>query len=163
MAEIIIRPITPDDTDTIAEMWLELVEYHRNLDADLPAAAPGGEHRYARRIMERLDDPYTCGLVAEEDGQVVGYVLGMIVDLMQDIFAQQPGGFLADIYVEPAFRNRGVGRALVEALRSWFRQSGVQSFDWHVSAYNPNALAFWRAVGGRDVMMRMRAEVGAKK
>jgi ribosomal protein S18 acetylase RimI-like enzyme len=162
VVEVIIRPITKDDTDALGEMWLDLVAYHQNLTDDLPGAARGGEHRYVRRIIERLDDPYMCALVAEVDGRVVGFILGMVIDLMPDIFDQRPSGFLADIYVEPQVRRQGVGRGLVKALVDWFRQCGIHAFDWHVSSNNPEGIAFWRSIGGRDVMIRMRADVGAK-
>jgi len=160
VAEVIIRPVNKGDTDALAEMWLDLVAYHQNLSPDLPGAARGAQHRYVRRIMERLEDHYTCALVAELNGEVVGFILGMIIDLMPDIFDQQPSGFLADIYVEPPARRHGVGRSLVNALVEWFRQCGIHTFDWHVSSNNPEGLAFWRSIGGRDVMIRMRADVG---
>jgi ribosomal protein S18 acetylase RimI-like enzyme len=160
VAEILIRPVTDDDSDAIAEMWLALVAYHLALDPSLPPAAPGGEHRYVRRMLSRLDDPYTRTLVAEIDGRVVGFVLGMILDLIPDIFDQSPGGFLADIYVEPDHRRNGVGRTLVESLKVWFREQGVDHFEWHVAARNPAGQAFWRSVGGREVMIRMSANLG---
>lgn len=159
MVDIVIRGVTPDDADSLAEMWLALVAFHQALNEDLPGAAQGGEVRYSRRILERLDDPFMRALIAEVDGQPVGFVLGMIVDLMPDIFAQEPTGFLADIYVEPEFRRQGIGRTLVKALRDWFRREEVKYFDWHVAAHNPEGLAFWHSIGGRDVMLRMRAEV----
>lgn len=162
VAEVIIRRANKDDSDALAEMWLELVAFHQELTDDLPGAARGAEHRYVRRIMERLEDPYTCALVAEWEGQVVGFVLGMIIDLMPDIFDQKPAGFLADIYVEPQVRRHGVGRSLVNELVGWFRECGIQTFDWHVASNNPAGQAFWRSIGGRDVMIRMRADVGAK-
>ncbi len=162
VAEVIVRRVNKDDTDALSEMWLALVAHHQQLTDDLPGAARGGEHRYVRRIVERLDDPYTCALVAEWEGQVVGFVLGMIIDLMPDIFDQKSSGFLADIYVEPHVRRQGVGRSLVNELVDWFHQCGIHTFDWHVAANNPEGLAFWRSIGGRDVMIRMRADVGVK-
>ena len=159
LAEITIRTMTIDDSDAIAEMWLALVAFHQALDPSLPGAAPGGQHRYVRRLMERLNDPYTRTFVAEVDGRVAGFVLGMIVDLMQDIFAQQPGGFLADIYVEPEYRHQGVGTALVDALKDWFRENKIGFFEWHVAARNQDGIAFWQSVGGREVMLRMRTDI----
>ncbi len=161
MAEIVVRPVNNGDADALGQMWLDLVAYHQNLSDDLPAAARGGQHRYVRRILDRRDDPYTCALVAELNGEVVGFVLGMVVDLVPDIFEQPPAGFLADIYVEPAVRRHGVGRRLVSTLTDWFRTCGIKSFDWHVASDNPEGLAFWHSVGGRDVMVRMRADVEA--
>lgn len=161
VAEIVIRSVTRDDGDALADMWLALVDVHRSLDTNLPVASRGGEHRYVRRIMDRLDDPYMCALIAEVDGAVMGYALAMIVDLMPDIFAEPPAGFLADIYVEPSARRQGVGRSLVNAVKDWFRSCGVQYYDWQVAAMNPTGLAFWRSIGGQDVMVRMRAQLGA--
>lgn len=155
-----IRPVTTADAPYIADLWAALVAYHQALDADLPGAAPNGAARYAKRLVQKLDDPATCALVAEEEGRVVGYIMGMIVDLMPDMFAQEAGGFLADIYVDPAYRRNGIGRALVVALQEWFRARQVTHFDWYVAAANTEGLAFWRSMGGREVMVRMRADLG---
>jgi ribosomal protein S18 acetylase RimI-like enzyme len=157
--QIIIRRVATADMDAIAALWQDLVAYHQSLDEALPAATPDGARLYAKRIEQRLSDPYTCAFIAEDQGRVIAFVLGMVVDLLPDIFAQEPGGFLADIYVEPAYRRRGVGRALVAALRTWFAEQNVHYFDWHVAARNPEGLAFWRSIGGRDMMVRMRAIV----
>lgn len=159
VSEVTIRLAVVEDQEAIARLWGELVDYHHQRDAALPAAAHHGAKRYARRVIQRLDDPYTRAFVAELDGQVVGFVLGMVVDLMADIFDQQPTGFLADIYVDETCRHRGIGRALVTALVAWFRERGLRAYEWQVAACNPDGLAFWRAMGGREVMLRMRASI----
>jgi ribosomal protein S18 acetylase RimI-like enzyme len=157
--KVIIRQAAPPDIDAVAQLWLELVSYHREIDPDLPPAAPKGAQRYARRLMDRLDDPLTRVLVAEIDGAIVGYVLGMVVDLAPEMFMQTASGFLADIYVAAAHRRHGVGRALVDALTAWFKAQGLSYFEWHVAARNEDAVKFWQAVGGRAVMLRMRGEL----
>lgn len=154
-----IRPATTSDAPAISRLWEKLVAYHQALDPSMPAAAPDGAARYSRRLIDRLGDSHTCVLVAEADGQVVGYVLGVVVDLLPEMFEQQAGGFLADIFVEEAYRGRGVGRALVQALEDWFRDKGLRHFEWHVAARNKSALAFWEAVGGQSFMVRMRAYI----
>jgi GNAT superfamily N-acetyltransferase len=154
-----IRPAVMADTPAIGAMWEKLVTYHNHLDADLPRAAPNGAYRYARNLTDRLEDSHTCILVAEKDGQIVGYVLGVVVDLVPDMFQSEAGGFLADIFVEEAYRGHGIGRALVTHLVDWFRQRGLRQFEWHVSAKNREALAFWHALGGREMMIRMRADL----
>lgn len=159
MAEIVVRLVRPDDVDIIARMWDSLVTYHRELDSDLPPAAPNGARRYARRIVDRLADPFTRALIAEIDGKPVGYVLGMVADFTPEIFDQEPSGFLADIYVDDQYRRFGVGKALVDALAAWFTSRGLAYFEWHVAARNPAGMAFWKAIGGRSVMIRMRADL----
>jgi ribosomal protein S18 acetylase RimI-like enzyme len=157
-ADMTIRPATAGDAAEIGKLWEKLVAYHQALDDDLPRAARDGDRLYARSIANRLHDSHTRVLVAEENDKVVGYVLGVVVDLVPDMFEQEDGGFLADIYVEENYRGRGIGRALVEALADWFKQ-GLHHFEWHVAANNPSGLAFWRAIGGRDLMIRMRTDL----
>ena len=159
MDQVIIRLVKPEDVDDVARLWQALVSYHRQLDASLPPAAPQGARRYARRLIDRLDDPMSRVLVAEVDGNVIGYVLGVVVDLAPEMFAQEASGFLADIYVDVAYRRHGIGRALVEGLTAWFQKKGLHYFEWHVAARNEESLAFWRSLGGREVMLRMRAEL----
>ena len=156
--QVTIRSARPDDVDAIARLWEALVEYHCDLDADLPPATHQGSIRYARRLTDQLDNPTTRVLVAVRNSQIVGYVLGVVVDLAPEIFAQEPSGFLADIYVDLSQRRKGIGRALVEELIDWFRTNGLHYFEWHAVVQNPEGIAFWRALGGREVMLRMRAD-----
>lgn len=156
---VIVRVAQPGDIDAVARLWEALVAYHRVLDSSLPPAAPQGVRRYARRLIDRLDDPMSRVLVAEVDSAVVGYVLGVVVDLAPEMFAQDASGFLADIFVDANHRRAGIGTALVDSLVAWFGEKGLRYFEWHVAARNEESIAFWRSIGGRDVMLRMRAEL----
>jgi ribosomal protein S18 acetylase RimI-like enzyme len=154
-----IRRALPRDVDRVAALWEKLVAYHHALDSELPAATARGAIYYGRRIIDRIDDPSACVLVAVDGQAIVGYALGFVVDLLPEMFAQEPSGFLADIYVETAYRRRGIGRALVDQMIAWFAEHDLTYWEWHVAALNDDAVAFWRALGGREVMLRMRAPV----
>lgn len=156
---IIIRPVEPQDHQAVAQLWQALTEYHVRLDARLPSAVPGAAKSYAARLIERRDDPYTRALVAEVDGQVVGYVLGAVIDLLPDLFEYVDAGFIADIFVDPAYRRLGIARRLVETLNAWFAGQGVDRVEWQVAIENPDALRFWEAMGGRTLTVRMRASL----
>ena len=157
--DILIRPAAPADADAIGAMWERLVEYHQSLDPGLPSAGKDGGAFYARRIIDRLQDTHTHTLVAVHDDALIGYTLGVIVDVAPEMFVQETGGFLADIYVEQPFRRLGVGRRLVEALAEWFESRGVEHMEWYVAARNNAGLNFWETLGGRQVMIRMRIEL----
>jgi ribosomal protein S18 acetylase RimI-like enzyme len=154
--QIIVRSARTEDTKTIGQMWLWLVEYHNELSLDLPHAASNGVEMYAKRLNSRLYDSHTRVLVAEKQGKLVGFVLGVIVDMVPEMFVEETAGFLADIFVDPAYRGQGVGRALVNELTEWFRERGVQYVEWYVANSNTEGRAFWKALGGRDVITRMR-------
>lgn len=154
-----IRLAIAEDASAIGQLWSQMIAYHVALDPAMPIAAPDGAQRYQRRIEGRLDDPMTRVLVAEIDGQVIGYVLGMVVDLTPEIFEQMHGGFVADIFVLPDYRRQGIGRELVERLMLWFQSKQISYFEWHVAKSNIDGVAFWESIGGRTVMLRMRANI----
>lgn len=165
MDDIVIRPAIEADAEAIGKLWEDLVSYHHALDERLPTAAEEGGARYARRVVHRLGDTYTRFLVAEdtsgakgpyESGPIIGFALGLIIDIVPEMFVQETGGFLADIYVDAGYRRSGVGRELVTEMMGWFRSRGVQQMEWYVAAHNTAGRAFWDTMGGSDVMIRMR-------
>jgi GNAT superfamily N-acetyltransferase len=156
---VTIRLFTPDDAKAVAALWESLVDFHQTLDKDLPRATSGGGRIYVERMVSRIGDADTLVLVAEIDGHVVGYVLGAIVDLVPDMFEREMCGFIADIFVEPDHRRHGIGRMLIDAVLDWFRSEGIRYYEWYVAAQNPTARAFWREMGGRELMVRMRCEI----
>jgi len=153
---VTIRVARSDDADIIGMLWQHLADYHRDLNTMMPVPAVDGAERYAARVQSRLDDSYTKTLVAEVSGEVIGYVMGIIVDLLPEMFEQERAGFLADIYVRPEHRGKGIGRGLVSSLADWFRSRGIEHMEWYVASANHSGIAFWLAMGGRDVMTRMR-------
>jgi len=162
VTDVNVRPARSTDLSAVGELWSQLVKYHQELDPRLPSPQPNGPLYYARQLEDRLSDPLVRLLVAEVDGQVVGYVLGMVVDLMGDLFVQYACGFLADIFVVSEYRRVGVGRKLVDALVDWFRDEKVSYYEWHVAAQNPPGQAFWNAMQGDSVLVRMRADIREK-
>jgi len=157
--DVVIRPATEADAQAIGHLWEKLVSYHHNLDTDLPTATGDGAGIYGRRIANRIEDSHTRALVAEHDGQVIGFALGVIVDMMPEMFEQETGGFLADIFIEDRYRRLGVGRRLVHEIGQWFRSRGIQHMEWYVAARNRAGRDFWESIGGRDIMVRMRMEL----
>lgn len=154
-----IRLAHESDAKRIGELWAEMAHYHAQFDAATFRPAENGAEMYAGRIRDRLRDSTARVLVAEQDGAVIAYVSGMIADMTTEMFEPLRCGFLADVYVAPAYRRLGLGRQLVERLCLWFRDQDVTRFEWQVSAKNRAGLAFWAALGGETTILRMRAPV----
>ena len=155
---ISVRPAALQDKNALAHLWQALVDYHTQLDERLPHATAGAATRYAERLVHRAQrGTFTQAYVAEVAGQVVGYVLGSVLDLHPDLFEQRRAGFIADLFVLPAYRRRGIARRLVAALNAWFAEQGMRIVEWNVAAANVEGLRFWQALGGQPIMVQMRA------
>ncbi len=62
-------------------------------------------------------------------------------------FLGQPGLYLEDLYVQPAHRRLGVGRALLQHLAALAVQREYGRFEWSVLDWNQNAIAFYARQG----------------
>ncbi|MEL6404014.1 MAG: GNAT family N-acetyltransferase [Chloroflexota bacterium] len=157
---MIVRPAKREDADAISELWFALVSYHRNLSNLMPIPADDGKARYASRIRWSVDDDHVQTFVAEKDGELIGYVYGTVVDLLPEMFKDEKSGIVGDIFVADAHRSNGVGTALMEVMKDWFRLRGVSHYEWYVAARNEAGIRFWeKTMGGQKVMIRMRADV----
>ncbi len=152
-----IRLAQAEDAERIGDLWAEMVAYHAILDPRAFRPAERGAELYARSIRDRLGDQDSRVLVAERNQELVGFVNGFIADITAEMFEPLRCGLLADIYVRADHRRHGWGTRLVERMMLWFRSRGAQQFEWHVSARNREALAFWQSFGGETTMLRMRA------
>lgn len=155
---MIIRLAKPADCDRIGELWRDLVQYHRDLDDNMPTAANDGHIRYAQRLRYGLNDTYQRILVAEENGEIIGYVTGMIVDIVPEMFLEEKAGMIGDIYVQPSRRNQGTGKALMQTMKDWFKLRGITYYELSVASSNPAGIRFWQeTMQGKPIMLRMRA------
>jgi GNAT superfamily N-acetyltransferase len=157
---MIIRAVKREDADKVGQLWLELITYHRQLSELMPIPAPEGAQRYASRIRWSVDDNHVQTYVAEENGQIIGYVYGTVVDLLPEMFIDERAGIVGDIYVSAKHRGKGVGTALMQAMKDWFKLRDVSHYEWYVAAMNATGIRFWeKTMGGQAVMVRMRASV----
>ncbi len=132
-----IRFATIDDTGTICQLIRSLAEYERlthevNLDE--------------RRLREDLfgPRPFAEVLLAEENGEVVGFALFFH---NYSTFAGKPGIYLEDLFVRPEHRGKGHGKALLGALARLAVERDCGRLEWAVLKWNEPALAFYRALG----------------
>ena len=157
---MIIRLATENDVEAIAALWYELVTFHQEIGSDMPIPAPDGQERYAQRIRYGLSDSYLKTFVAEVDGQIVGYVFGSVIDLLPETFVAENAGMIGDLFVKETHRNTGVGSALMQAMKDWFKLRDVAHYEWYVAANNKIGMDFWQGtMKGKPVMIRMRSSV----
>jgi GNAT superfamily N-acetyltransferase len=88
--------------------------------------------------------PAAEAVVAEHEGKVIGFALFFT---NFSTFLGKPGLYLEDLYVQPAHRNGGVGRALLTHLAALANARGYGRFEWSVLDWNVNAIRFYERMG----------------
>ena len=151
--EFTIRPGTEEDTPEMLRLWREMMDFHAWLEPRFrPLPPPAGEQAWEKHLREHVwGNEDWCVFVAEADGRLVGQIMGMLRDQVP-VFEPERYGYVTDIVVHPAARRSGMGRALFEALKVWFRERGVSHLQLQVAHDNPVSQAFWRAMGCTDYM-----------
>lgn len=64
-------------------------------------------------------------------------------------FLARPGLYLEDVFVLPAWRGRGIGRALLRHLARLAVARGCGRMEWSVLDWNEPAIGFYRRIGAQ--------------
>src|SRR5919204_4041028 len=120
-----VRPATAADLPRLGRLGALLVEAHYNLDAQrFLATKPRTPADYASFLASQLGKPDVAVLVADVNGDVIGYAYAALEGY--DYMALRgPAGVLHDILVDPGYRGRGVGGLLLDATLAALRARGA--------------------------------------
>ena len=88
--------------------------------------------------------PAAEAMVAEVGGEVVAFALFFT---NFSTFLAQPGLYLEDLYVKPAHRGSGIGRALLTRLAALAVDRQYGRFEWSVLDWNASAIRFYEGMG----------------
>jgi GNAT superfamily N-acetyltransferase len=141
-----IRPVERHDVDAVVGLVHELADYERAsehclLTADqLHTALFGPSPALYGHVAE----------VADENGRttVVGCALWF---LNFSTWRGVHGLYLEDLYVQPAHRGSGIGRALLARLAAVCAERGLARLEWAVLDWNAPSIGFYRSLGAVEM------------
>ena len=137
-----------------------LVRLHHDFDPErFIAAPPRTEQAYASFLETQLAEPNIVMLVAEREGEVLGYTYAG-VEGRDYMSLRGPAGVLYDIVVDPAYRGQGVGRLLLDATLSGLAAQGAPRVLLSTATQNESAQRLFERAGFRRTMIEMTREVG---
>lgn len=134
-----IRKATSNDAVIILELIKELALYEKAEEEVLCSVAD---------IRERLfgADAKAFALIAEKDNKVHGYA---VYFYNYSTWLGKNGIYLEDVYVRPAYRKQGTGKALLKYVASIAVNENCGRFEWAVLDWNRPAIDFYESLGAR--------------
>lgn len=132
-----IREAEPADVPVILELVRELAVYEREPDA------VEATEQMLREALFGAHPAASCH-VAMLDGEVVGFALWYVTF---STWKGLPGLWLEDLFVRPAARGHGLGKALLQTLAAVCVERGYPRFEWWVLDWNEPSIGFYRSLG----------------
>lgn len=158
---VVIRPATAGDAAALGRLGALMVRTHHDFDPQrFVAAGPGTERGYGSWLASQATATDVIVLVAEQDGEVVGYAYAGLEG--HDYMALRgPAGALYDVIVDPAHRGHGVGRQLLDAAIAELKAAGAPRIVLSTAQQNLAAQRLFEGAGFRRTMIEMTKELGA--
>lgn len=136
---ITIRPARENEVPLVLQFVRELAEYEHLLHEVVATeeklqSCLFGPRPYAEVVFACLDD------------EPVGFALFFH---NFSTFLGQPGIYLEDLFVRPAYRGKGLGKALMMRLARRCVEEGYARFEWSVLDWNAPSIAFYESIGAQ--------------
>jgi ribosomal protein S18 acetylase RimI-like enzyme len=144
-----IRPGRKEDVAEVARLWMQSAKEHTAHDR-VYETAPGAEKTMRRFLADVANSGYSFLFVAAAGDRTVGFISG---ELRQGspTFLPRTWASVDDVFVEPEYRNRGMGRALLQSVRDWAQERGADGISLQVAAANARGRKFYEDLGFREI------------
>lgn len=134
---LLIRNAVREDAALILRFIRALAVYER-----LEDSVVADEEKILRTLFG--DKPYAEVLIAEWNGEPAGFALFFH---NYSTFLAKPGIYLEDLFVDPAFRGKGIGKALLSSLARMAVDRDCGRLEWSVLDWNEPAIGFYKKLG----------------
>ena len=151
MDEIIIRPATFADMDTLLRFEQGVITAERPFDSTLK-----DEHINYYDLVGMIERPDIELLVAELNGELIGSGYARIEEAK--VYLKHPKhAYLGFMYVDPAHRGKGVNQKIITALKKWATERNINELRLQVYYDNLPAIKAYEKVGFSKLMIKMRS------
>jgi GNAT superfamily N-acetyltransferase len=141
MTNFEIRTTTEADVPVILSLIRELAEYEREPTAVVATEAGLRDVLFGPNHSAEV-------LLALENAEAVGFA---VYFYNFSTWLGRPGLYLEDLFVRPALRGKGFGRALLERLAQIAKERGCGRMEWAVLDWNDPAIQFYRKLGAEPM------------
>jgi GNAT superfamily N-acetyltransferase len=144
---VTVRALRESDRPSWERLWAGYLDFYEH---PLPSSVTEVTWQ---RLLRRSSG--LSAVVAEVDDVVVGFAHTLE---HASTWAEVPSVYLEDLFVDPALRGRGVGRALIDAVVAAASERGCDGVHWITAADNP-ARALYRQVARETTWVRYEVDL----
>ncbi len=138
--------------DQIKPLWHALYQ-HQFAHGMLLQLPEGAYDSWLKSIIPFLGR-FASVVVAEKDGEIVGFVAGRIRTL-PPYFGSGTIGAISEVFVSESLRGGGIGRRLLAFALEWFQAQQITRIELQVVAGNPDGIRFYRQLGWHEELLQM--------
>ena len=159
-----IRPATAADVPAVLPMVEKIAALHQQWDPARYDYKPNPSERYQRWLTARAADPEAVFLVADHERLLedVPFIVGFLIGTVESnipIYRTARFGFIHDLWVEPDYRNEGLGRQMAMLAIEKFRDLGMTQVRLETAERNEPARKLFASCGFRVATNEMLAEL----
>ncbi len=149
-----IKQASLKDFDEIIKLKLESKEEERDFNRNLKPVEDVKMH-YEKYLRNDLSSEWRVVFIAEEEGTIVGLVVGKIYRTLK-IAGYERSGYISNVYVKKKSRRKGIGLKLVEKVVEWFKQKGATNITLELYKDNDAAVNLYQRLGFKEHTIIMK-------
>ena len=153
MNGITTRKAQPSDLDILLSFEQGIITAERPFD---PTLKDGEIHYYD--LAKMIAAPDVEVLVAELNGEVIGSGYARIIQ-SKDYLKHNRHCYLGFMYVKPEYRGKGVNNLVLEALKQWTLDQGINELRLEVYNDNQPAIRAYEKAGFTPNLLEMRIRI----
>ena len=139
MTDLTFRIAQRQDSPLILEYIQKLADYEKRLDEVIATEDDIEKWVFDERQAEVI--------FAQLDGEVIGFALYF---LSFSTYIGNVNMHLEDLFIEPEYRGKGYGKALLKELAKIVIDRGYGRFEWTCLSWNKPSIDFYLSIGAEQ-------------
>jgi ribosomal protein S18 acetylase RimI-like enzyme len=152
---LVIRNGRLKDAAKTLPVWDEFMDYHKKISTMDFEMTNKAEEMWVKYFERHVRSRIRKAIVAEQDGEIVGFLLGEI-QKRPPIFTTSRQGYVDSIGVRENKRNLGIGALMLNSFAEWARGKGTPYMLLNVAVENDIARGLYEKQGFKTIMLVQR-------
>lgn len=147
----IIKVCTTEDANMLNKLLTDLINDERKYDDNI------NENFIVSSFYENIyTDKNKCLLAVKNNNNIIGYLYGYVCENNVD---KEKTAIIDALYVENLYRNKGLGKTLINNFKIWAYENNVKIIELKVCNNNTSAIKLYKSEGFTEFKTIMRVKI----